>query len=218
MIIDLHTHTYPTSEDSTLTPERLIAESKRVGLDGICITDHDGFWDPGDIKRLSEAHDFLVIPGCEVTTEEGHILVYGLTEYIFGMHRAAFVKALLDETGGAMVIAHPYRRSYRAEAERDVLAYQEMLEKATSSALFSISDAVEVFNGRGTLNENTFSHEIASRLSLFGTGASDAHSLADIGTYATEFYRTVSGIDDLITELKAGRYRPVAMGRTKKHS
>ena len=45
MIIDIHTHTYPTSDDSTLTPEQLIKQSKHAGLDGICLTDHDGFWD-----------------------------------------------------------------------------------------------------------------------------------------------------------------------------
>ena len=88
MIIDIHTHTYPTSDDSTLTPEELIAKAKRIGLDGVCITDHDRFWDPKDIHALSREHDYLVLPGCEVTTEEGHLLVYGLKEYIFGMHKA----------------------------------------------------------------------------------------------------------------------------------
>ena len=113
MLIDIHTHTYPTSDDSTLTPEKLISESKKIGLDGICITDHDGFWDPSDIKKLSIKHDFLILPGCEVTTEEGHLLVYGLEEYIFGMHKSKFVKELVNEVGGAIVVAHPYRRVYR---------------------------------------------------------------------------------------------------------
>ena len=88
MLIDIHTHTFPTSDDSTLTPEVLIDRSKILGLDGICLTDHDRFWHPDDIRELSKKHDYLIIPGCEVTTEEGHMLVYGLREYIFGMHRA----------------------------------------------------------------------------------------------------------------------------------
>ena len=100
MIIDIHTHTYPTSDDSMLTPEELIQEAKRIGLDGVCITDHDGFWDPKDVEALSQVHDFLVLPGCEVTTEEGHLLVYGLEKYIFGMHRASFVRDLVEEAGG----------------------------------------------------------------------------------------------------------------------
>ena len=78
MIIDIHTHTYPTSDDSRLTPGQLISEAKRIGLDGICITDHDGFWKPEDISKLSNEYKFTILPGCEVTTEEGHLLVYGL--------------------------------------------------------------------------------------------------------------------------------------------
>ena len=99
MLIDIHTHTYPTSDDSELTPEELISEAKRIGLDGICLTDHDGFWDPGDVEKLGKDNDYLVIPGCEVTTEEGHLLVYGLSEYIFGMHKSSFVHELVEEAG-----------------------------------------------------------------------------------------------------------------------
>ena len=74
MLIDIHTHTYPTSDDSTLTPEELIHRAKLIGLDGVCLTDHDGFWNPADVEKLGKDNDFLVIPGCEVTTEEGHLL------------------------------------------------------------------------------------------------------------------------------------------------
>jgi predicted metal-dependent phosphoesterase TrpH len=107
LIIDIHTHTYPTSDDSSLLPDELIQEAIRIGLDGICITDHDGFWKPQDIAELSKRHGFLVLPGCEVTTEEGHLLVYGLDRYIFGMHRAAFVRDLVDDAGGAIVVRTP---------------------------------------------------------------------------------------------------------------
>ena len=105
MLIDIHTHTYPTSDDSNLTPQDLISEAKKVGLDGICITDHDGFWNPRDIEKIGIDNDFLVLPGCEVTTEEGHLLVYGLDKYIFGMHKSAFVKELVAESQGAIVVA-----------------------------------------------------------------------------------------------------------------
>ena len=92
MIIDIHTHTSLNSDDSILEIEELIYEAKRVGLDGICVTDHDRFWASDELAKLSKLHKFLVIPGCEITTNEGHMLVYGLKEYVFGMHRASFVK------------------------------------------------------------------------------------------------------------------------------
>ena len=173
MIIDIHTHTYPTSDDSSLSPEQLIEEARRIGLDGLCITDHDRFWSPQEVNDLSKAHDFLVLPGCEVTTEEGHMLVYGLSEYVFGMHRAAFVRRLVDEAGGVIVVAHPYRRTYREQADTGRGAYDEMLDRACHNTVFPLADAVEVLNGRGSEQENAFSHEIAKRFEMRGTGASD---------------------------------------------
>ena len=209
VIIDIHTHTYPTSEDSALTPERLILESKRMGLDGICITDHDGFWTPEGIREISERYDFPVFPGCEVTTEEGHLLVYGLTQYIFGMHRSSFVRQLVDKAGGAIVVAHPYRRNFRPVEINDRESYNQMLDKTCESDVFGLSDAVEVLNGRGSEQENTFSQKVADRVNMKGTGASDAHHLEDIGTFATEFSRSISSIEDFISELKAGRFQPI---------
>lgn len=217
MIIDIHTHTFPTSVDSFITADELIEEAKRIGLDGICITDHDGFWDHSEVESLSKRHDFLVIPGCEVTTEDGHLLVYGLQNYIFGMHRASFVKRHVEKENGAMVVAHPYRRTYRKNADTDQAAYYEMLERASRNAIFEIIDAVEVLNSRGSEEENAFSHEMAKWFDLPGTGASDAHRLEDLGTFATEFERPITGLDDLIEELKSGRFSPIVLDRRSNH-
>ena len=213
MIIDIHTHTYPTSDDSLLTPENLIEEAKRIGLDGVCLTDHDRFWEPDEIVALSKKHDYLVIPGCEVSTEEGHLLVYGLKEYIFGMHRAQYVKDLVEEAGGAIVVAHPYRRKYTKLAHTSPQAFYEMLDRACSSEVFSLADGVEVFNGRGSKEENAFSAEVAKHFDMGGTGASDAHKIEDIGTFATEFEGKIRNLDDFIAELKAGRFRPRVLHR-----
>ncbi len=213
MIIDIHTHTYPTSIDSQLSPEELIKESKRLGLDGICLTDHDGFWNPEEVLALGREHNFLVLPGCEVTTEEGHLLVYGLSKYIFGMHRAALVKQMVDEAGGVMVVAHPYRRVYREHADKDDASYDEMLDRAARNEVFEKVNAVEVLNSRGSEQENAFSLDVAKRFGLKGTGASDAHKLADIGTFATDFERPISCLEEFIQEIKAGRFSPVVMSK-----
>ena len=215
MIIDIHTHTYPTSVDSFIDADELIDEAKRIGLNGICITDHDGFWDHHEVEDLSRRHNFLVLSGCEVTTEEGHLLVYGLRKYIFGMHRAGFVKDKLDREEGAMVVAHPYRRTYRKGAHTSQAAYHEMIERAARNRVFDMVDAVEVMNGRGSSEENAFSHEMARWFDLPGTGASDAHKLEDLGSFATEFQRRVTCLDDLITELRAGRFRAVVLDEAR---
>ena len=211
MLIDLHTHSFPKSDDSFLTPEELVMEAKRVGLDGICLTDHDGFWNPDSVQQLSQQHSFLILPGCEVTTEEGHLLVFGLEKYIFGMHRASFVKKLVDEAKGAIVVAHPYRRNYREEEANMLETYNTMVDRACKNTVYPISNAVEVLNGRGSDKENVFSQEVAKRFRMKGTGGSDAHKLEDVGTFATEFERPVENLQELISEIKNGRFAPVVL-------
>jgi predicted metal-dependent phosphoesterase TrpH len=207
MLIDLHNHTSALSDDSLITPEELIEGAKKAGLDGVCITEHDYFWDHDELSKIGRKMDFLVIPGIEINTEEGHLLVFGLDEYVFGMHRASFVKDKLDKKGGAMVVAHPYRRRFRPEYD-GAAAYESMLTRAFDNTIFSVVDGVEVNNGRGSNQENAFAQELTRRLNLKGVAASDAHQIHDIGKNATRFERRITGLEDLITELKAGRFRP----------
>ncbi|MCH8311307.1 MAG: hypothetical protein IIB17_12545, partial [Chloroflexi bacterium] len=100
----------------------------------------------------------------------------------------------------------------------DQAAYYEMLERASRNTIFEIINGVEVLNSRGSPEENAFSHEIAKWFDLPGTGASDAHRLEDLGTFATEFERKITGLDDLIEELKSGRFSPIVLNyRTGSH-
>ena len=41
------------------------------------------------------------------------------------------------------------------------------------------------------------------------TAGSDAHKVEQIGAAATEFDNPIAGLNDLIRELKGGRFRPV---------
>jgi len=207
MLIDLHTHTSPRSDDSFLKPEELIAHAKCVGLDAICLTEHDWFWDDEEIAKLCQRHNFLVLPGVELTTEEAHLLVFGLKKYVFGMHRASFVRRLVDEAGGAIIVAHPYRRHFPIGAEPEDERYYPALGRACESPVFQLADAIEVLNGRGSEEENTFSLKISKELNLRGMGSSDAHEVVDIGSGATFFQRRISNLQELIAELKAGRFR-----------
>ena len=122
------------------------------------------------------------------------------------MHKSAFVKELVDEAKGAMVIAHPYRRVYRENAPQDPDTYNEMIDRGLRNKAFSLVDAVEIKNGRGTLKENEFSKNLAARLKMPSTGASDAHKLSDIGTYATYFENNIKNLEDFILAIKSGKY------------
>ena len=203
MIIDLHTHTKPWSDDSFLELPELIHQAKQAGLDAICLTEHDWFWDKDTLAKLSQEHDFLILPGVEMNTEEGHILVFGVEKYSFGMHRAEYLKRIVDEAGGVMILAHPYRRELHSD---DIGA---AVEQCCQKPIFRLLDIIEVFNGRGTERQNKFSQELCRRLNLKGIGGSDAHSISDVPSCATLFERKVSNVEELIAELKAGRFKAV---------
>jgi len=203
LIIDLHCHTKPWSDDSFLEPTELIQQAKQAGLDAICLTEHEWFWDKKALARLGQEHGFLVLPGVEINTDDGHFLVFGIEEYSFGMWRTEYLRQIVDEAGGVMVLAHPYRRNFY----RDDL--QTAVERYCQKPFLQLVDTIEVLNGRASARETEFSQELCRRLNLKGIGGSDAHSTSDMPSCATLFERKISNVEELITELKAGRFRAV---------
>ena len=208
MLIDLHTHTQPLSHDSLLTADDLIEAAKAAGLDGVCLTEHDFFWEPEKVSGLHRLHDFLVIPGIEVNTEDGHIVVFGLERYVYGMHRMVELSALVEAAAGVMIAAHPYRRQLPFELRHDG-DWSEALAQAAANPAYTHVAAIESYNGRGSERENAFSRELAARLGLPEVAASDAHAGGDVGRCATEFEGRINDLGELIGALKAHRFRPV---------
>ena len=208
MLIDLHAHTSLESWDSTLTPDELVEGAKAAGLDGLCLTEHDQFWDLRRAGELAKRHHFTIIPGCEITTEQGHVLVFGIDSYVYGMHRAPFLREYVDRAGGVLLVVHPYRRAYTDENEPWSLPFDEQVRRAASgNAAFGLTEGVESLNGRGTPRQNEFSAALCAFTGLPSFGGSDTHDPDDMGVCATEFERPVSGLGDFIAEVKAGRFR-----------
>src|SRR6266568_1198726 len=179
MLIDLHTHTHPLSHDSLLSPDELIEAAKASSLDAVCLTEHDFFWDHPEVAALSKRHDFLVIPGIEVNTEDGHIVVFGLERFVYGMHRLHELARLAESAGAVMIAAHPYRRQLPFELRHEG-DWTEVLERASANAAIAHVTAIETHNGR----------------------------------CATEFDGKITGLPDLITELKAAHFRPAVLRPT----
>ncbi len=210
MLIDLHTHTRPLSQDSDLTPDALIEAAKKAGLDGVCLTEHDFFWEHEQAAELGRRHDFLVMPGIEVNTERGHVVVFGLEEFVYGMHRLGELVEMVEAAGGAMIAAHPYRRQLPFELTQEG-DWSEALEQASENEAYRHVHAIETLNGRGTERQNAFSAAVCERHGLAQAAGSDAHSAADVGTCATEFEAQISDLGGLIAELKSGRFRPLSL-------
>jgi hypothetical protein len=72
---DFHLHT--NFSDGYYPPDDLVALCKQHGLDFIAITDHNTI---AAFPEFSQDPNFLVIPGIEVTFNEGHWNVFGMEE------------------------------------------------------------------------------------------------------------------------------------------
>jgi predicted metal-dependent phosphoesterase TrpH len=210
VILDMHVHTTVGSYDSNLSPLELIQYGKAAGLDGIVVTEHDRGWDRDLARRLSREHDFLILCGMEVSTDLGHILVYGLEEYVSGILYAETLRQVVDRIEAVMFAAHPYRKAFtntngRWDAPTSTLTVRE----AADRAIVQVVDGLEVYNGATGDRENAMAVAVREHVGLHGIGGSDAHSVHGLGCCATVFERPVRDERELVEELRAGRFRPI---------
>lgn len=213
-VFDLHVHTVRGSSDSSLTPDQLIAEAQRIGLDGVCLTEHGGGWETPELVSTFRGAGLTVIRALEVDTDMGHILVFGLHRYTSGMHKANELRKAVNRAGGVMVSAHPFRNLFNKPPYNVNLLFKgsavqpETAEEASGHPLFQLVDDIEVANGSNTDQENLFTLDVAARLGLGGTGGSDVHSTHGLGKCVTIFDGDISGESDLIEALKAKAFTP----------
>ncbi len=112
---------------------------------------------------------FLVIPGQEVTTAEGHLLCIGTTLPNMKRVPALEVCREIHARGGLAIPPHPYDL-FRAGIREATLDTLEI-------------DALEVFNAATTLKRyNRQAFDYATKRGLPMTAGSDAHHEAAIGT------------------------------------
>jgi predicted metal-dependent phosphoesterase TrpH len=190
MLIDLHTHTRIHSPCSALTPEALVRAAKERGLDGVCITEHDAIWPLDEITALAASMDFVVLRGMEVTTEVGHVLVFGLERHDPSMAVLDTLHRIVRAEGALMYLAHPSRR-YGALPPADLSAY---------------FDSVEAQNGTEGILQNDAASLTAANMRLPGIGGSDSHSVREVGICATEFDADVRDEPSFLAALHSGAY------------
>ncbi len=177
--VDFHVHSF-FSMDGVSSPEDIIAAARRAGLDAIAITDHNtceavNYMMKRGMMRADglPVEGFLVIPGVEVTTSDGHLLCLGceLSPSLKG-RSAVDVCRLAHEAGGMCVAPHPYDL-FRAGIHENVLDALPL-------------DGLEVFNAAITLKRhNRKAFDYAQRRGLPMTAGSDAHHADAVGVAST---------------------------------
>ncbi|MDP2949072.1 MAG: PHP domain-containing protein [Chloroflexota bacterium] len=203
--VDLHTHTRFGSNCSYMEPRQLVQRAREIGLDGVCITEHNAAWEEEALRALAEESGLCLLGGIEVSSEVGDVLVFGVKDSLLPGRRIADLRRLVDEAGGVMIAAHPFRWYSLPGAILDE-------EEAAGRAVFRMVDAVEVFNGASPRGEVEFGCRVLKRLGLAGVGGSDSHAPHSVGRCYTEFEREIGSVEELVAEIKGGRFRAVYPG------
>jgi predicted metal-dependent phosphoesterase TrpH len=186
---DLHVHTI-YSHDSLITPKELVFYAKKCGLTAVAITDHDTI--EGALKIAKET-DFLIIPGIEVSSRNGHIVGLNLQEPIQKGLSSDETVDKIHEAGGLAVACHPFA------------LFKGSLGKHTNAKF----DAIETINASAfPFNRSTKkAQEVADRFGIPRVAGTDAHYGPAIG-YAYTLIDAEPQVDAISKAIAKGLCQP----------
>jgi predicted metal-dependent phosphoesterase TrpH len=151
------------------------------------VTDHDSVRGCKATVQLAKAYpDILIIPGVEISTPQGDMLILGTDEL---PPRPWTPTALIDyakSVDALTVVAHPYREYGMGETARNYKF-----------------DAVEVLNGGSSQSANNQAKELAKLSGLPGTAGSDAHQASDLLSVYTQVQANLD-IGEIFKAIKNG--------------
>ncbi|MDI9643614.1 MAG: PHP domain-containing protein [Candidatus Verstraetearchaeota archaeon] len=197
--IDLHVHT-DRSPDGCSTLLEIAAIAKLKGLHGLALTDHDIMMHEGDSMRLSRELGILVVPGVELTTEAGHLIILNPKRNLLGLSmKEAAHAASID--GSPIIIPHLM----------DPISHGIGEEQALS--LLTYSPLIEVLNASTFSRYNHKASFFATSHSLPAVGGSDAHLADAVGDAYTVVDSPSLELGSVLAAISDGRTMPSG-GRT----
>ena len=187
--VDLHVHTV-YSPDSLITLEQLVFWAKKRGLTGVAVTDHDSV--EGALKFARET-DFLIIPGTEVNSRDGHVVALNVREVIPKGLSAEETVERIHAVGGVAVACHPFAL-FKGNIGRH------------ASGKF---DAVETINASASPFKRSVrkAEEVAARFKLPRVAGTDAHYAPAIG-FAYTLVDAEPNVDAVVKAIANGRCQP----------
>lgn len=201
MIFDIHVHQNRHSSDSQMDIYKGIEYAKTIGLDGICITDHDNLGLRPLAEKLSKDSGIQIIVGVEIYTLDGDLLCYGIDEIPKERLSAQATIDFVRERGGVCIAAHPYRHNRRGL--EDVLYDVKGLS------------GIEGYNGRTKTEDNMKAVHVAKTLNIPVSGGSDAHTVGELGNFVTVFDRPIESESGFVEAIRAGAFYSSSMGVNK---
>jgi hypothetical protein len=194
--VDMHVHTL-LGGDSAIRPEEVVAQARRVGLDGVCITEHHSYDLSQPFVRIAEQARFPIFRGLEYRAAEGHLLIYGVRAGKGDFPPGLPMQTVLEwvvRRGGVGVPAHPYQPGMVGSALGDRVLH------LTGMA------AIETLNASLPPEMNRLAEAAARQLGVPGIGGSDAHGIQALGKAYTCFPAPIAAEKDLVALLRAGEY------------
>jgi hypothetical protein len=186
MKLDLHIHSQ-YSEDASGSPKEIMKILQKRGTQGMAITDHNSV--KGSLEALKLApKDFVIIPGVEISTADGHLLALGLKNNIpRGLSVEETVERIV-EANGVPIVPHLFRKMSGVKKEKLLIIQAQV-------------PAIEVFNGCSLPKTNIKTAKVAKELDLGGIGGSDAHSPEYAGSGYTVVDSGDTSIDTILSEI-----------------
>jgi predicted metal-dependent phosphoesterase TrpH len=190
---DFHIHT-TFSSDSVIGPKILVQRLVEDPLVKVAaVTDHSTIDGVRIVQKLAEPYpDLLIIPGVEVTTLQGDVLILGVEKLPPHPWTAENVIAFAKRSNAVSVAVHPYR-------ELGLGDYTQQTHV----------DAVEVINGGSSNAANKLAHELAKCMKLPGVGGSDSHRPEDLFSVYNEVHARLN-IDEILRAIKKGLVNPLS--------
>lgn len=184
---DLHIHTI-FSPDASIRPktivEQLFAHSH---IKAAAITDHNTVKGYYKVLELAKNYsDILIIPGIEVSSNSGDLVLLGVAEVPPPPWTVENVVDFAHERGGLAVAAHPYRAFGLGDSTKN----------------YKI-DAVETLNAGCSRQLNILAEELANEMALPGVAGSDAHRANELWTAYSEIQASMD-LDEILRAIKRG--------------
>jgi hypothetical protein len=187
---DLHFHTC-YSPDATNSPRNIIEKlNKHPSIKAIAITDHNTLEGFKRIAELAEVYeDILIIPGVEISTAEGEIILLGVSRLPSKPWTARNIIAYSKAENALAIAPHPFR----GYGLGDLAAKLDL-------------DAIETLNGITSPHQNRMAEELAKARGLPGVAGSDSHFQHDPWNVYTEI-RASLDVEEILEAIRSGKVR-----------
>lgn len=176
------------------TPAEILAKAREVGLKVVAIADHDSLRGSQEAEKLAKKFGMIVVPACEITSKDGHILAYGLKKEIPKKLSVQETIRMIHDQGGLAVAAHPFR--VRPRFFNGI---------GLNQLVFRLPlDGLEVASAGTSPGENDEALKAINshNLKMAQLGSSDSHVLDFIGFGRTIFKDNVKTTKDALEAIK----------------